>query len=695
MGAVYRAWDMRLDVVMALKEMIPQPGLDAQTLTQLRQQFQQEAMVLARLNHPHLVRVTDFFEEGNNAYLVMDFVEGENLAQCIEREGALPEAQVLGWADQLLGALAYCHAQGVIHRDVKPQNVIIRPDGQAALVDFGLVKLWDPHDPHTRTAMRGLGTPEYAPPEQYDTQMGHTNPRSDVYSLGATLYHTLTGQAPPTATMRIASPGTFQPPRALNPGLSPTTEAAVLRATELAMENRFATAQEMAATLRGKVPVPAPPVAPRLPIDEATKVMPGTPPAPPTQRSRVPVWAWVLGGLAALALVAGVVIGMWGWKGGPTPTPQAEKTRVAAVPTEIEKTATPSPSASPTRTRTPTSTPTRTPTLTRRATSTPKSTPKGTLSPTPTPKASATPRATATSGTPRATRTPQPTSPPPSGALITFEQWTTWRRGDQPYGELSQTQEQVRSGSYAAKLRYDFPATDEDYVVFIHPVSLSGQPNTVGAWVYGDGSGNFTNIWVLDAQNEIWSVHLGQVGGSGWRQMVGTLDPNLSWPSGHVSGPENGVVDYPIRFYAVVVDRPAGGSQSGQIYIDDVSVWQGALSATATPPPGPTATPIAGGATATAETPAGGGPLDFPVPAHLDTWEGVEGAHRATLTVHISGGVPPFIVHHDLDTFITSERSYILVFTAHGCTIVHTITVESADGQEVSHGYYIEAPWCD
>ena len=167
MGAVYRAWDMRLNVPVALKEMVPQPGLDSQTLAQLRQQFQQEANILARLNHPHLVRVTDFFEEENNAYLVMDFVEGESLADRIARQGALPETEVLSWAGQLLDALSYCHARGVIHRDIKPQNVVIRPDGRAVLVDFGLVKLWDPSDPRTRTVMRGMGTPEYAPPEQY------------------------------------------------------------------------------------------------------------------------------------------------------------------------------------------------------------------------------------------------------------------------------------------------------------------------------------------------------------------------------------------------------------------------------------------------------------------------------------------------------------------------------------------------
>jgi serine/threonine protein kinase len=593
MGAVYRAWDMRLDVVVALKEMTSQSGLDPQMLAQLRQQFQQEAMTLARLHHPHLVRVTDFFEEGDSVYLVMDFVEGENLAHRIKQEGALSEAQVLEWGDHLLSALAYCHAQGVIHRDIKPQNVIIRPDGQAALVDFGLVKLWDPHDPRTRTAIHAMGTPEYAPPEQYDTKMGHTDPRSDIYSLGATLYHALTGQSPPTATMRIASPGIFQPPRSVNPSLSPRTEAAVLRATELAVGNRFTTAQEMAAVLRGEAPIAAPLIATQVQTGEATQVMPGAVLAPPVPRKRAPVWVWVLGALAVLALVAGGVIGVRSWKGGSAPTPRAEETiegtAIAVATRGTEETATTALSPSPTRadaaqpTNTPTRTPMPTPSATSTPTETPDGTPKGTPGTTPTPQAPATPKTSPTSGTPAPTSTPQPTTPPSSGALITFEQWGTWRRGDQPYGELTQTQDKVRSGSYAAKLRYDFPATNEDYVVFVRSLSLAGQPNTIGAWVYGDGSSHFLNVWVQDAQNEIWSVHLGQVGASSWQQMAGTLAANLSWPSGHISGPDNGVVDYPVRFYALVLDRSGSGSRSGQIYIDDISAWQGQVSATATP----------------------------------------------------------------------------------------------------------------
>ena len=249
MGAVYRAWDVRLNRPVALKEMIPQAGLDAGVLNQLRSQFEQEARVLATLIHPGLVRVTDYFSWQGNAYLVMDFVEGESLADRIAREGALPEGQVLAWTGQLLDALGYCHAQGIIHRDIKPQNIIVTPDGRAVLVDFGLVKLWDPNDPRTKTVMRGAGTPEYAPPEQYDIGMTHTDPRSDIYSLGATMYQALTGRLPVTATQRMADPSSFLPPRRVNAAVTARTEAAILKALEMAKEKRFQSTAEMAAAL--------------------------------------------------------------------------------------------------------------------------------------------------------------------------------------------------------------------------------------------------------------------------------------------------------------------------------------------------------------------------------------------------------------------------------------------------------------
>lgn len=616
MGAVYRAWDTRLNVNVAVKEMIPQPGIDRQALLQLRQQFRQEAQVLARLVHPHLVRVIDFFEEGENSYLVMDFVEGEGLDRRIAREGALPEALVVGWTLQLLDALAYCHSQGVLHRDIKPQNVIITPQtggmgtgSRAVLVDFGLVKLWDPRDPYTRTVMRGMGTPEYAPPEQYDTQIAHTDPRSDLYSLGATMYHALTGQAPPSATIRIANPEAFKNPRRLVPQISPLTESVVLRATELAISKRFGSAQEMAAALKGEKRFVKPPAfTPAV----GTRVMPeaqaATAVAAPPVRRTAPL-VWILGGLAVVALLLVGIMGLlllpkFGSLGrtpptatvAPPPSPvPTTPVLVAAVDTATPKA---TPTARPTATPPPTSTPKgispgagkqNTPTPTRTATPTATATKGATLTPTPT--------RTPTPGTPQPTNTPTPTpspGPTPSGALITFERFGTWRRGDQPYGELTQTQEQVHSGNYSAKLRYNFPASGDDFVVFISPLGLGGQPNTIGAWVYGDGSGHYLNVWIQDAQNQIWSVHLGKVGGAGWQQMAGYVDATLPWPSGHISGPDNKTIDYPIRFYALVLDR-VGGPQTGQIYIDDISAWQGATPTASPPPPpssgSPTATP--------------------------------------------------------------------------------------------------------
>jgi basic membrane protein A len=269
MGAVYRAWHIGLEKGVAIKEMVPQPDLDAATLEQLRAQFKREAVILARLNHPNLVRVMDSFQERGNAYLVMDLVEGESLAARIQRVGPLAEDAVQGWARHLLDALRYCHAQGIIHRDIKPHNIILRPDDRAVLVDFGLVKLWDPADPRTKTVMRGMGTPEYAPPEQYDAQAGHTDVRSDLYSLGATLYHALSGKLPPTATQRIVDPEALAPLHQLRPEIGPQLDAAVMRALALRPVDRFQSAEEMLAALDAVEAAAPPEAAPQQAPSEA------------------------------------------------------------------------------------------------------------------------------------------------------------------------------------------------------------------------------------------------------------------------------------------------------------------------------------------------------------------------------------------------------------------------------------------
>jgi serine/threonine-protein kinase len=495
MGAVYRALDMRLNVPVALKEMMPQPGLDSRKLTQLRRQFQREAQTLARLNHPHLVDVIDFFAEAGNVYLVMKFVEGESLAHCIERQGPLSEERALALAEQLLEALDYCHTRGIIHRDVKPQNVIIQPDGPAVLVDFGLVKMWDPRDPRTKTAMRGMGTPEYAPPEQYDV-MGHTDARSDIYGLGATLYHALTGQAPPTATQRSASQEVFRPPRALNRRISAGVEAAILRAMELGVKDRFQSAQEMEAALTKAVEG-----------GSGTRLMPGRTTPRDRRRSEGPIPLWVLGvgGAGVTGMVALILLLLFRGPGGEadatlTPAVQEDATSVRAAVTEVLAPATTPTMVPPTATSRATAEPSNTPT------SEPTSTPKGTATteatetsvptstPTATPTSTPMPTATEASG-PTATRVPSATKPqllaPAQGGSfqnpVTF-QWSGTLGPGQAYRVTAQhtaSGEVVQSGSLAGESwTVDLPARVGEWVWQVSVVQGSSTVNPSSRWAF-------------------------------------------------------------------------------------------------------------------------------------------------------------------------------------------------------------------
>ena len=243
MGAVYLAEDHSLGRRCAIKENVPDPKASFQALAQMRQQFQAEASILAKLDHPNLPKVHDFFSIGGNEYIVMEYVEGENLHSLQEREeGPLQEQMVLGWANQILDALAYLHGQQphpIIHRDIKPANIILTPQGKVSLVDFGLVKLLDPSNPRTATVMKGMGTAEYAPLEQYAGGVGHTDARTDIYSLGGTLYHLLTGEPPLDVHQRLLDPGRMPSPRQLNPLLSVSTDGALMKALEIHPNQRF------------------------------------------------------------------------------------------------------------------------------------------------------------------------------------------------------------------------------------------------------------------------------------------------------------------------------------------------------------------------------------------------------------------------------------------------------------------------
>ena len=251
MGAVYKAADQRLTGrLCAIKEILPNlVGYDDDTLA-YQEQFFQEASTLARLDHPNLPKVSDYFSEGGREYLVMDFVPGRDLREIItesKRRGEfLTEEQVQDWAQQLCSALIYLHSRTppVVHRDIKPSNIKLMPSGHIKLVDFGLVKLLTPDDSRTVTVVQGRGTVQYTPLEQYGGDTGHTDTRSDIYALGATLYELLTLRAPVDARQRFLQPASLPLPRTINPAITATTERAIIAAMAMHPDDRPASVED-------------------------------------------------------------------------------------------------------------------------------------------------------------------------------------------------------------------------------------------------------------------------------------------------------------------------------------------------------------------------------------------------------------------------------------------------------------------
>lgn len=263
MGAIYQAEDIRLEGrLCALKEVIPEPGDSREHHEQIQAQFHREASVLARLDHPNLPKVSDFFLYNGRDYLVMDFVPGRDLREMVEEARSqgqfLSEEQVLVWAEQLCDALQYLHSEDppVLHRDIKPANIKLTPAGTIKLVDFGLVKLMAPDDNRTITVLQGRGTVQYTPLEQYGGDTGHTDVRSDIYSLGATLYHLLTAQPPMEAKQRFLKPGSMPTVRELNPLVSPHVEKAIAHAIAMHPDDRPSSIADFRAELFGRQEIP-------------------------------------------------------------------------------------------------------------------------------------------------------------------------------------------------------------------------------------------------------------------------------------------------------------------------------------------------------------------------------------------------------------------------------------------------------
>ncbi len=244
-GAVYLAQDIRLNRLVAVKELL-HPSSTAQAL------FRQEAAVLAQLDHPSLVKVSDFFAEGRSYYLVMDYIAGRDLldlaVEASESRNRLPLAQIARWMLQTCDAVAYLHTltPPIIHRDIKPANIRLDQYERAILVDFGIAKI----DPKAKTqSMAQAISQGFSPPEQYEGG-GHTDTRSDVYALGATAYCLLTLTPPPDSFARASNNRGLKPLTQFDPHIPKALEAVVFKALSLSRSQRYQNAGELLQALR-------------------------------------------------------------------------------------------------------------------------------------------------------------------------------------------------------------------------------------------------------------------------------------------------------------------------------------------------------------------------------------------------------------------------------------------------------------
>lgn len=254
MAAVYRAIDENIGVEIALKE-------NLFTTEEYARQFRLEATILASLRQANLPRVSDHFViEQQGQYLVMDYIEGEDLRQRMDRLGQLPEQEVIVVGVAICDALKYMHTRKpmVLHRDIKPGNVRITPTGHIFLVDFGLAKIVQGRET-TSTGARAM-TPGYSPPEQYGT--ARTDHRSDIYSLGATLYSALTEQLPEDGLARAMGQAKLTPIVKHNPRVSQNLAEVIEKCLEVRPDDRYQSAEEVRldlmnarSTTRRKVPI--------------------------------------------------------------------------------------------------------------------------------------------------------------------------------------------------------------------------------------------------------------------------------------------------------------------------------------------------------------------------------------------------------------------------------------------------------
>lgn len=241
MGVVYKGIHVRLEQLVAIKDLSP----DLASNPEMRERFIREAKIQARLNHPNVVNVHNLLEHEGSLLLVMEFVEGRTLDQIIQERGALPYNEAVHITRQVLDALDFMHSKGVIHRDLKPGNIIITPEGRVKVTDFGIAKATTEQG-HTRAGTR-LGTLWYMSPEQVKGKP--VDARSDLYAMGITLYQMVTGKLPffGNSDFEIMKAHTETPPpdpKKIKKDLPKSISSVILKLLEKNPDNRFQSAKK-------------------------------------------------------------------------------------------------------------------------------------------------------------------------------------------------------------------------------------------------------------------------------------------------------------------------------------------------------------------------------------------------------------------------------------------------------------------